>query len=680
MRRRGLLLAVMFVVAAACSGASEPTTTASSSAPSTTTAEQGGSTTTGAPPEFPTEFEPALVEQLVALESANEYTWTVDNALAAVELLRPVLETGVNAYPPIDLSRLQWFIVDNLEAMTDDQQAIVSAAPDPSQNAVLATYRAVDERVRRAWQNAAQSADNEFSRLTGSVVDGEIVVALADLPLAGGALTAGTFTGGATAANGYRWLFGSDEAFDDMKRRFDRATDGGKIEACVIVVGDVLTSSPDTNLQVAAMLHEVVHCHQHAAHPGGARAFFASPITWMDEGYASWAGEFFVGGTFKSRGWWNDYHEGIGPVGGHVTNRGGYDGIAFFSYLHDNGVDGWRNFLDYFTNVRPSGGSGPAQFESMFRRADLIGQALWAASSLQRSDLSEAWTYTTGPGIEQSSTKRTPRQTDLFVGNSTRFSLPNGEQGTYRIQPRLGGADAALLKIEISAPSIVRWPWGADQISTSELSASWCLGPECVCEDGTILGDPAPEFTESDALLAAFTGAGILVASLRTPEEECEDPPETVGQCPSGIWEASPDDTERLLLTLYRALGVADPTYEGGPIRMSFFESGTYRFDYLETAFNEDIGGDNFRIVFTGGAFGEWEATATELSVTIGGTDIQADVFINGTPAGTPRAPSSEGGGSAPYVCSGNMLLIDPEFEQPFWPYPRTWTLVEETP
>lgn len=675
MKRWTWFLVVMALVAAACGGGSDGTT--SSTPPDTTAPSNDSTTTLPAPDAYPTEFDPDVEQSLVALEAANDGNWTIENALAAVELLKPIMQTGVDAYPPIDISRLMWFLSTNSESLSEDQQEILTAAPPSSATGQLVAYRFGDP-VTDAWQTAVDTADSQFSSLTGSVLTMDIILAVSDLPLVGGAFTAATFTGPPTTANGYRWLFGDEETFQAMKSAFDMATDGGKIEACVIIVGGVLTGSPNRDLQSAALLHEVVHCHQHAAHPGGGAAFMASPVDWMDEGYAAWAGEFFVGGTYKSRGWWDTYHEGIGPVGGNVTNRGSYDGISFFSYLHDNGVDGWANFLNYFTNVRPSGGSGPAQFETIFGRLDTAAQARWAGTSLRRSDLGENWVYTTGPGIDASTVSRQPRQTDLFVGNQSRFSLPGGEQGTYRIQPNLGDEDAALLRLEITAPSLVRWPWGADQLATSEFIAEWCIGPECTCEDGTILGPPAPEFTESEAILATFTGGGTLTASLQTPEDECEEeePTLSVGQCPSGIWEASPDDTKRLLTTLYTALGVADPTYEGGPVQMSFFEGGSYRFDYLKTTFNEDIDGINFRIQFTGGSFGEWEATDTELTVDVQGLDIQAQVWLDGEPAGTPRTPSGTGGGTADYICAGDTLQIDPDFEQPFWPFPRNWTLV----
>ena len=110
---------------------------------------------------------------------------------------------------------------------------------------------------------------------------------------------------------------------------------------------------------------------------------------------------------------------------------------------------------------------------------------------------------------------------------------------------------------------------------------------------------------------------------------------------------------------------------------MSFFESGTYRFDYRDTTFSGTLDGDAARMVLTGGAAGVWEATSTELTVAIDDIDVQAELLIDGVGGRSGQPPGGEGGGTATYVCAGNTLVIDPEFENPLWPYPRTWTQVE---
>ncbi len=591
MRRFGLLAAAVLLVIAACGDSSEPTSTTQPASSEETAPPTDGTT-------YPTEFETEVAEQLVALEEANDFTWTVDTAIAAVELLQPVLNEGVDAYPPIDISRLAWFLSENLDSLTAEQKAIVQASPGPAINGALVAARRA-QPVRDAFQTAVTTIDAEFEARTGSVFPGDIIVALAPRPMTGGAYRVVSFSGTDDYYSGFKWLFSAsnpeegivdeagDAAYEDFVELFkEKAKDGSLV--CAIVIGEIFQGA-EAPVAAAGMMHEVAHCHQHAAHPGGPLAFFASPVPWMDEGYASWAGEASLDGTSDSAGWWDDYHSGIGGNGGHRTTSSGYIGIAFFSFLHDNGVNGWDNFRRYFEEIRVTGGSGPAKFDAMFHDLPETAQAAWAGTSLQRADLGDLWTYTTGPGIGGSTEVRTPRQLDLPVGDSIRFALPGGEQGTYSFQPRLDGADAALLRVEIDAPSTIRWPWGEDEIGSSGISASWCLGPECTCEDGTVLGTPAPEFTESNQILAGFTGGGVMLISLKTPEEECEDPVETLGQCPSGEWVAGPEETEALLLSQYRALGITSVNYEGGPITMSFFESGTYRFDYVDTTFTATV-------------------------------------------------------------------------------------------
>lgn len=652
----------------ACSGTADP-------APTT----QVPTTDEASPPItdaviYPTGFEAELVENLVALEEANDYTWTIDNAVAAMELLRPVMKAGVDAPPPIDLSRLVYFLMENDAALTDEQRAIISAAPRPEINAELASYATADETRLASFRETIEEASREFQRRTGSVLESRILLLFSRFGLFAEGVVV-SVTRNAEELN-LGSLFVTDETYTAAWREYRDVTEDGTY-ACVVVVGEVFQGMSEDRI-LAGLMHEAAHCHQHQAHPGGPGAFFASPVPWMDEGYASWAGEMFVGGTAQSVKYWDRYHEGVGPVGGHRTTSGSYDGIAFFSYIHDNGIDGWQNFRRYFEQIRPFG-SNPDKFETIFSELSLERQAVWAAGSLQRADLGDLWTYTTGPGVLGSRVARQPRQTDLGVGDIARVSLPNGEQGTYRIQPRLGGETAALLEVEISAPSAIRWPWGLDEVGTSGITGTWCLGEECVCEDGTVLGEPSPEFTESDAIIATFTGAGILTASLRTPEDECQDPEpeaETFGACPGGIWEADPLEAADLLLTQYRAFGLDAVTYERGSITMSFFESGTYRFDYNGTTVSASIAGESGSMELTGGAFGEWEASGSELSFTTEGFDISAIVTIDGFSAPTGNVPGGEGSGSAAYVCAGDTLLIDPDRENPFFPFPRTWTAV----
>ncbi len=83
---------------------------------------------------------------------------------------------------------------------------------------------------------------------------------------------------------------------------------------------------------------------------------------------------------------------------------------------------------------------------------------------------------------------------------------------------------------------------------------------------------------------------------------------------------------------------------------MSFFESGTYRFDYHDTTFSAVIDDDTAEMVLTGGAFGEWEAADSELTVSVEGFDIQGTVSINGVPAIVSSPPGGEGGGTAAYA------------------------------
>lgn len=657
---------VAALVVTACGGASDSTTT--TEAASTTTPPPD-------PAEFPEAFDPALADRLVSLEAANDGEWTVDDAYEALQLMLPSLEEGVAAYAPIDLTRLVWFLSVNADQLNDEQRNALGLDAAEGGPGVLAAYFGIDEAERGGYQRIVDQASDEFARLTGHEYPGGIVVALSEFGLLEGGLSGGSFSSTARDLGIYRNFFGSDASFERMVELFDEVTADGGV-ACVIIMGEVFRARTAPQ-QAAAIMHEVVHCHQHIIHPGGPAAFFSDRAPWMDEGYASWAGEAFVGGTVISRRFWDGYHDGIGPIGGHNTIQAGYEDIALFSYLHDNGVDGWANFVRYFRDIR-GGGTNAGRVEAILGSLPDEALASWAASSLRRADLGDRWNYTTGPGLNNSGVARMPRDTPVAEGRERSFSTSPGEQGTYALRPVLSSG-ALLFQFEMTGPGLLRWPWGEDQLSTSGTTATWCFGEECVCDDGRELGPVAPEFTESNMILVTTTG-GFFSATLTEPEEECEEEepePTAAGACPAGVWSAEPEEVADLLTRSYRELGVADPQYEGGAVTMSFFDDGTFRFDYLDTTFTEVIDGTPARFVLNGGSFGTWEADSVTLTVVVEGQDIVLDLYLEGDLALTLAAPSGTGGGDTEYVCvSDDEMVIDPSFSSALWPFPRQWTRV----
>ncbi len=679
-RRLVVAFAALAMLAAVCSGDAEPDSTTSTLEVSTSTSPSP-STTTASSSDFAAEFEPELVEELVALESANNGEWTVDNAVKAWEMLLPSLQAGVDGYPPISIMGLRWFLAEHADELTGEQQQLILGASEAKPNALPAVYRATDEDERAGYQRLAEQASDEFARLTGYEFPGRIVVALSDYGLLAGEISAlaSTQAGGFDLFEGFNALFATNPPYERLVELFEDATAGGGV-ACVIIMGEVFRART-VRQQTAGIMHEVTHCHQQAIHPGGVGRFYATSTLWMDEGYAAWAGEFFVGGTVPSRVFWNRYHDGVGPIGGHDPVDGSYDGIALFSYLHDNGIEGWGNFERYFGGIRADG-DDRAKLTTILGLLPEDALVKWAATSLRRPDLSVLWDYTTGPGIANSTVSRMPREIPMVVDLERSFSTAPGEQGTYALEPVLGDAGALLFEFEMAGPGVVRWPWGEDQTTSSGIKTTYCFGDECVCDDGRELGPIAPAFTESNAILLATTG-GSFTAVLVEPEDPCEEEevpvPSVVGVCPIGIWAAEPEEVADLLLTLYRDFGIADPDYEGGPINMTFFEDGSYRFDYVDTTFTEVIEGINTRFVLNGGSFGTWEVDGSTLTVALEGQDIVLDVYLDGSgkPGVTVNAPSNTGGGSTDYVCNGNdQLIIDPSFSLQFWPYPRGWTRV----
>jgi hypothetical protein len=665
----------MVLVAGACG-------TADNDAPSPTSSGTPTSETAPATDEprieaFAQDFDPGVTETLVALEEANGGQWTIEAAVTAIDTIRPSLVAGVDSPPPIDLDRLLFFLAQNYDELGDDQRSTLHALSAEPVTAVPAAYPAAEsvaalyQPLSDVYQRLADQADDEFERLTGHRFPGVTKVFASDLGL--------TPVGSAGAYSSdlsfepIRALFGDSSLADDVVDELYDLAAGGATLVCVIVVGGVFRAR-GAREQVAGSFHEVTHCHQHAVHPVGPVGFRLDPVRWMDEGYASWAGEAFAGGTSLSAAWWDTYHDGTGAVGGYNTTAGSYDGIAPFAYLHDNGADGWGSFVRWFNGVRANHIPDATKFSMLFDSIPAQARAGWAASSLQRSDLGALWTYTSGPGVGGSSRSRQPRPGRLSPGDSTSFAVSSGEQGTYSIDLDLAGEDAALLTMIVEAPGAVHWPWGVDDLATNSLHATWCFGPECTCEDGTELGPPVPAYTGPSTVLVAITGGGEFAAEFATPAEKCEEELPGFGPCPGGMWIADPEDAADLLLTLYEAAGLTRPTYVGGDITMSFFEDGAYRFDYGKLAFDTTIDGQPARFTLNGGSFGTWEADGSDLTVAIEDFDFTVTLTIEGVSQTYPSPPNT-GGGSAPYQCADGKLLLDVEIA-PLWPFPNEWTRI----
>jgi len=680
------------------------------------TACGAGSTDTTTAPIADSE-QSQLAARLVELEPPPGEDWDRDSALDALTAARRLFVLGWDASPPINFTRLFTWVEDNHGAVTDgDWERIIeeSDATALGMNAVLAADTDYEELQAR-YQIFADQAEDFFRRMTGHGLGFEIYLALSDLPALPGDFFAAT--GARSSTSTFRGFF-SPERYEEFDADYEARI--GDEPACVIVLGTTFFGL-DADSQAGGLMHEVAHCHQQAIHPGGPPGFFLSLVPWMDEGYASWAGEAFADGSLKSDPWWDEYLTGIDMR--FELYESSYRGIGFFSHLEASGVDVWGNFIDYFTDIRNNGGSESDRYASLAEPLTTEQIGAWAAGVARHPDWSPAW-EAVGPGITL--TARSPKTEILGAGDTVLLETSEAHQSLHAFDIRPPGDDSYLIAVAGRGAGRLRWGWGEESAIDDATEGVWCFGADCTCEDGT---SPAPGATvapigagETPQLDVALVGPPLRPAAfgarLETLEDVCEDPavlaivelppapppattiapttttttstftttttapipattttsPTASGECLIGTWVADPAELEAYILTLYRLIG-GSPVFLGGEMIIGFLADGTL-FTLLDgVAFAGTLPtGELAEALINGESSGTWEVNGDQLIAGIETTTVEVVVTIEGVVVPQPPITSGDGGERAvQFECSGNTLTIDPTFEQPVWPLPRNW-------
>lgn len=675
-RARGLLLAVV-IIAAACGVTDSVETTTPPAGPATT-----APTTTAVTVDTPPEPWPAdIAQQLVALEETNDGEWTVSGALEAMELIRTVLVDGIESVPPIDTTRLTAYLAQNFDQVPGDRWEIITAS---GVNALPAAfYQTEDERL--IYQRIAEDVNREFEGLTGHTLGIPIYIALTDMrtPMD---LYAGTVVQ-SDNVEAFRGWFIREDLFEKTKDAFEDLTaDGGT--ACVIVLSQFLRAwTPER--QASGILHEVIHCHQQTIHPGGRDGFWVSPREWMDEGYAAYAGEARVGGTLNSSPWWNDYLDGgVGAADdGFLLFAGSYNAMPFYNMLAAGGVDIFGQFQSWFRGLRANGVSDVNRYSSMTEAVAPELIAGWTASASRRDDFGTPWNSAGGVGFGAAREQRLPNVSRTGAEPRT-YTADAGEQRYWTVQFNTDFEQPSLISISVEGLGTYRWDFGEwqDQYVTggNSIDLSWCVGEDCVCEDGTSPAPgamPAPiESGDRPILHAALFGAAnqsTLTASVETLEDACDEevePPVDAGPldaCLFGTWNPDPEQFADLILTQYRGLGVTVTSLEG-TIGLTFNADGSFAQDYVGVVGSGTIAGETGTAALAGGSFGTWTAVGGVITLSIEGGSV--DVTLNGEgPGGQPVPGGTTALGG--YTCGPTTLEIDPpEIAGGLLPFPTDWS------
>jgi hypothetical protein len=681
------IFAALALLAAACTGSDgDPSSTPTTEAEPTSEATPDGDATTtpsgGAAPDDaePVPWDPDVAAQLAALEAANDGQWTIDTALQAVELIRPQLAAGATAAAPVDLGSLTAFLLERFDEIDPDRWDALVASPTRPSTQLIAFQPAEDRAV---YQDIAERTSDEFFTLTNHRLNVPIYVAFSDFEKPYD-LYAATFVAD-DDVDAFGFLFDDNAVWQQMA---DAVTDivATSGEVCVIVLGQELTRWDETR-QVSAIMHEVTHCHQIQVHPFGRFGFNANKVPWMDEGYAVWAGEAFTGGTLVSRPFWNQYlRGGIGSRSdGFQLFAGDYRAHGFYSMLAAGGVNPWDEFVVWFNGLRANHVSNIERYQAMIAGADPEVVAGWTASASRNDTLGAPWNSDHGPGIELTATRRTSSRVDP----GTAVSAAPAEQ-RYVVYDVFAPADeVSLIKLSAKGLGTLRWEddaWNEQFTVTGTLDRTWCVGEDCVCEDGT---SPAPDALlapisagQQPTLHAALLGApgtgAQLDVSIATLEDACEEPEPSVGpldSCLFGIWNPDPQQFQDLVLRLYRGISAISGLTLEGTIDLTFYDDGTFFHTYNGVKGTGIVDGVTYTATWSGGSFGTWEASGGVMSLTFTGSDIA--VTLAPIPIPSPAPPIPTATVEATYDCRATNLVIDPPpTPGNLWPIPEDWTKV----
>jgi hypothetical protein len=683
MRLTTVLLPALALLTAACTGDGDPSPTPTREAQATSESPAATASPSAAAEDL-VEWDSAAAEQLAALEPANDEPWTVDAALEAVALVRDGLDAGATGDAPIDLSRLAVFLLESFDDIPTEEWEALVAHSASSSGELIAFQPAGD---REAYQREIEAVEADFARLTGHNIGNPIYLAVSayEKPID---LTAITATLG-DRLEGLQPFFGDDALWQQMADDVAPLLAGGR-EVCVAIFGQAFTRFDETRRK-AALMHEVVHCHQADVHPLGRFGFYAHRVQWMDEGYAAWAGEAYVGGTSISRPWWNAYL--LGGIGsqpdGFRLFASDYTAIGFYSMLGAAGVDQWAEFFPYFNGLRANSHTNPFRYQSMVAPADPAVVATWTATAAGNDSLGPPWNANAGPGSQTSIARRSPSL--ARENSSANVSAAPVEQRYFAFQVTTPPDGPSLITVVTKGLGTYRWTdpgWDEQHIVTNSLELSWCVGEDCVCEDGS---SPAPDAlvapiaSGAHPILHAAMFGGVdgaeLELSVQSLEDACDEEEEPTPEagpldsCLFGIWNPDPQQFQDLILRFYSRFPQLAGLSLEGTIDLTFNDDGTFSHTYSGVEGAAVVDGVSYTATWSGGTFGTWEASGGVMSLTFTGSDIRVTLAPIPIAVPSPGIPTTTV--EATYDCGATTLAVDPPpTPGNLWPLPEDWTKV----
>jgi hypothetical protein len=319
------------------------------------------------------------------------------------------------------------------------------------------------------------------------------------------------------------------------------------------------------------IVHEYFHCWHGANSPGPIADYWRSP-SWVVEGLAEWTASEAADtrhGTLWARRFLNMR---IGKLYG-----SSYDAVAFYWQINhlDGGPDAlWRRIPDIIRNA-----SAPAVFRAATSGLDPSQVARLASSGTQKREFGDEWTFT-APRLDGGVRPVQARQVSVLAYEFARA----GEQIAVEFDFTPPDDEPRLIELVHEGLTVSAWYLQTNSTTTtSSTTTTWCLNPECVCEDGEPVPNARPIPDNDAVLLVALTGGATEQASIKaavqTLEDACQE--EVADPELTGVWIADPVALVEAYDRAYEQIGIS-VTGAAGELSLTLFPDFTAELRYQD--------------------------------------------------------------------------------------------------
>ena len=140
-----------------------------------------------------------------------------------------------------------------------------------------------------------------------------------------------------------------------------------------------------------------------------------------------------------------------------------------------------------------------------------------------------------------------------------------------------------LIELIYEGLTVSAWHQQPDSTTTTgPVKTTWCLNPECVCEDGEPIPDAIPVPGNDARIIVALTGGGREQASIEarvaSMDDACED---EVDPELTGVWIADPAALVAAYDQAYQQIGIS-VTGAAGELALTLFPDGRAELRYQE--------------------------------------------------------------------------------------------------